>query len=133
MKSKDRRVQLSLPALNSCAMMIILLCLVILLTALSGCTGSARGAGPKDDATDFMAWQFAQGVVRQRVPRPNNATYPRFQPSFVERKDDNLFIISSRVNTVNAEGEIISYNFVVEAEYVSKDVFVERSVELRKN
>lgn len=111
----------------------ILLAMLLLLSLLAaGCTGTA-GAKQEDKPTDFMAWQFAQGLIKPRLPRPNNATFPRYKSSFVEQNENNNYLISSHVNTMDANGNIISFSFTVEARYVGNDVFEEVSVELRKN
>jgi hypothetical protein len=108
-----------------------LMILLLLALAVSGCGGGP--AARQDEPTEMMAWQFAQGLVRPRVPRPGHATFPRYESSFVERKEGRIFWVTSYVNTLDAEGNIISYGFSVEAEYLGKDVFQEVSVELRKN
>lgn len=119
--------------MNSAKKMFCIAMILLLFTlTVAGC-GGTRKETIKIEPTEIMAWQFAQGLVKPRVPRQNNATFPRYQSSFVERKDNDTFIINAYVNTSDAQGGTISYFFTVEAEYVGNDVFQETSVELRKN
>jgi PBP1b-binding outer membrane lipoprotein LpoB len=111
---------------------IVIIILLLAALSISGCSGNTAGAR-NDEPTDVMAWQFAQGLVRPQVPRAGNATFPRFEGSFVEQNDNGIFVIASYVNTLNSEGAVITYNFIIEAEYVGNDVFQEITVELRKN
>lgn len=113
---------------------LVVLSVMLLLFALvlSGCSGGQASA-TVDEPTDMMAWQFAQGLVRPRVPRPSHATFPRYQSSFVERTDDATFRVTSYVNTLDSEGALLTYYFTVTANYLGNDVFEETAVELRKN
>ena len=118
--------------MKSKAIVFLTITIFLLVAFTAGCGLNSQDA-TTDEPTTFMAWQFAQGLVRERVPNPSNATYPRFDSSFIERKDNNVFVIDSHVNTADSKGNIITYSFMVEAEYLGNDVFEEKSVELRKN
>ncbi|MBS4029971.1 MAG: hypothetical protein KGZ63_00890 [Clostridiales bacterium] len=105
------------------------LLLAALMLTLSGCGSSVQ---KKNDATNIMAWQFAQGLVRPMTAKPSNTVFPRFEEAFVERDAAGNFIISSYLTTLNEENNPVNYRFTVEAEYVGNDVFREVTVEVKK-
>lgn len=106
------------------------LLLAALLFTLAGCGSSAQQKN--DSATNIMAWQFAQGLVRPMTAKPNNTVFPRFEEAFVERNDAGNFIITSYFTTLNEENDPVNYSFTVEAEYQGNDVFREVTVALNK-
>jgi hypothetical protein len=106
------------------------LLLAALLLTLAGCGSSAQKKN--DSATNIMAWQFAQGLVRPMTAKPGNTVFPRFEEAFVERDDAGNFIISSYLTTLNEENNPVNYSFTVEAEYLGNDVFREVIVDLNK-
>jgi hypothetical protein len=105
------------------------LILILAISFLSGCSSPPK---PEDEPTDFMAWQFAQAVVRPRVNRPSNAVFPRYSGEFVQREEDKHYVISAYVNTLDDESNTIVYDFTVAAKYVANDVFEEVSVEVKR-
>lgn len=107
----------------------VALLLAVLLLTLAGCGSSAN---TNDSATNIMAWQFAQGLVRPMTAKPGNTVFPRFEEAFVERDDAGNFIISSYLTTLNEVNNSVNYSFTVEAEYVGNDVFREVTVNLNK-
>lgn len=103
--------------------------LAVFVTLLSGC---GRAITQEDEPTDFMAWQFVQAIIRPRIERPSNANFPRYSSSFIERLEKNKFVVTSYVNTLNEQSEVVTYDFTVEATYLGKDVFEEESVEIKR-
>lgn len=104
---------------------------LLITSVLTGC--ATRSAGGKDEATNFMAWQFAQAVVKHRMEQPNKSTFPRYSYATIE-KDGNTFTIKANVYTLDANSDnTVSYDFTVVARYVGSDVFEEVSVELVKD
>ncbi len=101
--------------------------LLLLLWALTGCGG--RTQAQQDEPTEFMAWQFAQAIVKQRMVRPNNTVFPRYSYATVER-EGNTFTISSSVTSRDREDNPIGFDFTVVVKYVGNDVFEEVSVKL---
>lgn len=107
--------------------------LIIMLAAalLAGCGGARTETA--DEPTEFMVWQFAQGVVRPRVPRPNHAVFPRYSRKFIEKKDNNQYIVRAYVTTQDNENNNISFNFTVEAKYIGNDLFEELSLDIKRS
>ncbi|MBS4022163.1 MAG: hypothetical protein KGZ79_07040 [Dethiobacter sp.] len=106
--------------------------IVLLLLAVVAFAGCARQVGDTDEPTEFMAWQFAQGVVRPRVMRPGNAVFPRYSASFIERPGNNEFIITAYLNTLDAQNNTITYDFKAVVKYAGNDMFREVLVEVKK-
>ena len=103
---------------------------VLLMSVLTGC--ATRAVDAKDEPTEFMAWQFAQAVIKQRMTRPNMTKFPRYNYATIER-DGNLFTVSAYVHSRDNDDKTIEFNFTVVANYVGKDVFEDVSVELTQN
>ncbi|MBS4030822.1 MAG: hypothetical protein KGZ63_05295 [Clostridiales bacterium] len=99
---------------------------VLMISVLTGC--ATRSAKVKDEPTEFMAWQFVQAVVKQRMARPNNTVFPRYNYATIER-DGNTFTVKAYVHTRDND-ETVGLDFTVVVKYLGNDVFDEVSVEL---
>lgn len=107
---------------------VLFLVLIFIFTLTAGC-GSKTSA---DEPTEFMVWQFAQGVVRPRVMNPMHTNFPRYSRQYIEKKESNEFVVTAYLNTLNEENNPITYDFTVVARYVGNDVFEEVSVDVKR-
>lgn len=101
----------------------------ILLSLFSvGCGGRQVESEPNE----FMAWSFARGLVRSRLDQPNKAIFPEFSREFVERQGNDIFIVRAHVGAPDENETMVSYNFIVTAEYLGNQIFQETSVEITR-
>lgn len=112
---------------KTCKCMVILTAILLLLLS-GGCGGRQAESEPNE----FMAWSFVRGLVRSRMEQPNKAIFPEFSQEFVERQGDDIFIIRAHVGAPDDTGTMVSYNFIVTAEYLGNQVFQETSVEITR-
>ncbi|MBS3899786.1 MAG: hypothetical protein KGZ76_13290 [Dethiobacter sp.] len=112
---------------KSCKFIIVMAAIAVLLLA-GGCGGRQAQSEPNE----FMAWSFARGLVRSRLDLPNKAIFPQYSREFVERQGDDIFIVRAHVGAPDDAGTMVSYNFVVTAEYLGNQVFQETSVEITR-
>lgn len=106
--------------------------IVLLMAAsLTGCGGSRENV--RDEPTEFMVWQFAQGVVRSRVPRPNHAVFPRYSRDYIVKQENNKFVVTAYVTTQDDSNNSISFDFTVEAKYAGNDIFEELTVDIKRS
>lgn len=110
----------------------ILLLVALALYVVAAAVGCGQGRTAGDEPTEFMAWQFAQGIVRPRVMRPNTAVFPRYHRDFIERPEKNKFVVTAYVSSQDENNETIIYDFKVVARYIGNDVFQEEAVEIKR-
>jgi hypothetical protein len=108
--------------------LVLILIATLAFSALTGCAVSSLQKS--DEPNEFMAWQFAQSAVKQRMAQPNKTMFPRYRYADIEVQDDNTFIVNAYVNSQDRNNEEIGFSFTVVARYVGNDVFEEVSVEL---
>lgn len=111
---------------KNCKFIVVLAALTVLLLS-GGCGGQARS-----EPNEFMAWSFARGLVRSRLDQPNKAIFPQYSREFVERQGNDIFIVRAHVGAPDENETMVSYNFVVTAEYLGNQVFQERAVEITR-
>ncbi len=110
-----------------CKFIVVLVALTALL--LSGGCGVRQA---ESEPNEFMAWSFVRGLVRSRLDQPNKAIFPQYSPEFVERQGEDIFIVRAHVGAPDENGTMVSYNFVVTAEYLGNQVFQERALEITR-
>jgi hypothetical protein len=91
----------------------------------------ARRQAKQDEPTEFMAWQFTQAIVKQRMIRPGNTVFPRYSLADI-KKDNKNFVVKAYAHTLDSNSETVEYDFTVVIEYIGSDVFEEISVQLTR-
>lgn len=111
--------------------LMLLIISLIVLSVQTGCAGRQQ-AGAGDEPTEFMAWQFARGVVRQHITRPSRSVFPRYSRKFIEKPERNVFVVTAYVHTQNENDVTVVYNFSVTVRYIGNEIFEQVSAEVTR-
>lgn len=72
-----------------------------------------RGRQIVEGTSDFDVYVIAQGIVEKALKSPSTADFPPTSESVVERRADNVYKVSSYVDSENGFGAMIRTEWIV--------------------
>lgn len=70
---------------------------------------------------DFDAYVVAEGRVKDKLKSPSTAEFPNSKTANIQRGADNIWIVSSYVDSQNSFGAMLRSNWVIRLQFTGDD------------
>ncbi len=75
----------------------------------------------EDKADEITAFVMSQSFVKRELVSPSSAKFPRFDKSMAIQVDEDIWIITSYVDSQNKFGAMLRTNYIAKVKYLGND------------
>jgi len=124
----DKKPTSKVPVIS---LIVVLVVIAILIGVGFSCCSGGCGADTEKETghSKVEAWTAAQLEVERNLKSPSTADYPWSYDEYVDKIDDNTFIVRAYVDSENSFGAKVRTNFSCTVKFTGEDTYIVKDLE----